>query len=136
MDLLDGVKTMRVLILDEQPNFRQFLRRVLGTQRELSIVGEASDGANAVELVDRLSPDLILMSLEMAHTGLQTAREIKQYRSGVKVVMLSLLGDEAHRAAAMASGADAFVLKGARIAEILAEIRHVASVRDGTAGPA
>lgn len=88
--------------------------------RSLKLVGEAVDGEQAVELAKRLEPDLIMMEIDMPGIdGLESARRIKGLNPGVKILLLSVLGDEAHVNAALASGADAFLPKDAPISEFL-----------------
>ena len=63
--------SMRVLIADEHVTFREFLKSFLSRIPEFQVAGEASDGLEAVELIARLKPDLVLMDIEMPHLNLK-----------------------------------------------------------------
>jgi two-component system response regulator DesR len=122
-----GRAALRILIADDQPQFRQFLRHVLETDPALKVVGEAIDGEQAVQLAERLKPDVVLMNMEMPGiAGLEAARQLKARRRETRVVLLSALGDEAHQRAALDGGADAFLPKAAPVPEIMFVVREVA----------
>ncbi len=111
---------MRVLVADEHVTFREFLKSFLSRIPEFQVAGEASDGLEAVELVARLNPDLVLMDIEMPRMdGLEAARRIKAHNNGTSIILLSAVGDEAHRQAANRTGADAFLPKDARMGQAL-----------------
>jgi DNA-binding NarL/FixJ family response regulator len=112
--------SLRVIIADEHVAFRDFLKSFLARMPDFQVTGEAADGIEAVELVARLKPDLILMDIEMPRmNGLEAARRIKTSNKGTCVVLLSALADEAHHQAARRSGADAFLPKTAWMGEAL-----------------
>jgi len=114
--------SMRVLIADEHVTFREFLKSFLSRIPEFQVAGEASDGLEAVELVARLKPDLVLMDIEMPRMdGLEAARQIKAHHNATTVFLLSAVADDAHRQAADRSGADAFLPKSARMGSVLGE---------------
>ncbi|HEX9900676.1 MAG TPA: response regulator transcription factor [Candidatus Methylomirabilis sp.] len=115
-----------ILIVDDNQGVRNVLTRILQKGREFRVVGEAEDGSEALELARALSPDLILMDLAMPRVnGLEATQRIKVERPGTKVIILTRYEEEAYRQAATQSGADAFVSKGTRLAELLATIRQV-----------
>jgi DNA-binding NarL/FixJ family response regulator len=115
-----------ILIVDDNSGVRNVLTRILQKGREFSVVGEAEDGSEALELARALSPDLILMDLAMPRVnGLEATRKIKVERPGTKVIILTRYDEDAYRQAATQSGADAFLPKGTRLAELLATIRQV-----------
>jgi DNA-binding NarL/FixJ family response regulator len=115
-----------ILIVDDNSGVRNVLTRILQKGREFSVVGEAEDGSEALELARALSPDLILMDLAMPRVnGLEATRKIKIERPGTKVIILTRYDEDAYRQAATQSGADAFLPKGTRLAELLATIRQV-----------
>ena len=80
----------RIVIADHQKKFRDFLKRTLQTTGSFfEVVGEAADGANAVQLVETLKPDLVVMDLELPQTGgLQATRIIKSRAPQVKILLL------------------------------------------------
>jgi DNA-binding NarL/FixJ family response regulator len=111
----------RVLIADDRARSRRGLRALLATQPGIDIVGEASDGREAVQLVEESRPDAVLMDAKMpAMDGLAATRLIKERWPEVRVVVLTMYG--AHRADALASGADAFLVKGCPADELLEAI--------------
>jgi DNA-binding NarL/FixJ family response regulator len=112
--------SLRVIIADEHVAFREFLKSFLARMPDFRVTGEAADGIEALELVARLKPDLVLMDIAMPRMhGLEAARRIKAYNKGTCVVLPSALDDEAHRQAADRSGADAFLPKNAWMGEAL-----------------
>ena len=119
---------MRILIADDQPHFRHFLRHVLETDPALQVVAEAIDGEQAVQLAERLKPEVVVINMEMpGMAGLEAARQVKAAHRETRVVLLSALGDEAHQRAALAGGADAFLPKAAPVPEIMFVVRGVAN---------
>ena len=113
-----NMKSMRVLIVDDLPQVRQGLKSLLQlaskkTTPVLEVVGEASDGRQALRQAQVLQPDVILMDLEMPGLdGFEATRQIKAAQPGVRVVILSIhAGAEEERA--RQAGADDFVVKGA-----------------------
>jgi DNA-binding NarL/FixJ family response regulator len=117
----------RILIVDDDEGVRSVLTRILEKDQEFRVVGEAGDGSEALELARALSPDLILMDLAMPQVnGLEATRRIKVERPETKVIIFTRYQEEAYRQAATQSGADAFLSKRTRVAELLATIRQVA----------
>ena len=117
-----AVTTIRLLIADDRPRTRRAVRALLSAHTGFEVVGEASDGEEAVALVDRLAPDLVLIDLRMPRLdGIAAAALIKARRPAVRVVAHSLAAER--RAEALAAGADAFVHKGAPADELLRALR-------------
>src|SRR5437870_5633600 len=120
---------MRVLIADESPSFRAFLRHILELECDLSVVGEVADGKEAVQHARELKPDVVLMDIDLpSPDGLQAARHIKASLPATRVIMLSRVDGEAYRVAAFRHGADLFLPKGAPVWEIVSLIRCSAQV--------
>jgi DNA-binding NarL/FixJ family response regulator len=118
---------LRILIADDQQGFRNFIRRVLNSDQSLTVVGEALDGEDAVELAEKLRPDMVLMDVDLPRlNGLEATRMIKASAPlrGIVVIMLSTVDGAAYRAAAAKAGADNFLPKTAPIVYILSTIRH------------
>jgi DNA-binding NarL/FixJ family response regulator len=102
---------LNVLIVDDQPRARQSLRALLSTWSWVGETHEASNGREAVQLVDQLRPDVVLMDVRMPELdGLQAAVQIKALWPHVKVIVLSMYTE--YQDEALAAGADAFVGKG------------------------
>ncbi|HET7853893.1 MAG TPA: response regulator transcription factor [Candidatus Methylomirabilis sp.] len=116
-----------ILIVDDNEGVRTSLMRILEKDRGFKVVGEAGDGSQALELARALSPDLILMDLAMPQVdGLEATRRIKAEQPETKVIIFTRYQDDAYRQAATRSGADAFLSKVTRVADLLAAIRQVA----------
>ncbi len=119
---------IRVLIADDHTLVRQTLRALLEHSAGIEIVGEASNGRQAVELVKELEPDVVLM--DMAMPGLNGLRAVEQIRAGdsrVRVVMLSMYSDEALVREALRKGAHAYLLKHDSYSDLLRAIQTVAA---------
>jgi DNA-binding NarL/FixJ family response regulator len=118
---------LRILVVDDDQGFRKFIRRILNTNKGLTVVGEALDGEDAVELAQKLRPDMVLMDVDLPRLdGLEATRMIKASPPlrGIVVIMLSTVDGAAYRAAAAKAGADNFLPKTAPIVHILSTIRH------------
>jgi DNA-binding NarL/FixJ family response regulator len=102
---------IRVLIVDDQPRACRSVRALLSTCIRAPEIREASNGREAVRLVEELPPDLVLMDVRMPEMdGLEATGQIKAGWPQVKVIVLSMYIE--HRDEALAAGADAFVGKG------------------------
>jgi two-component system response regulator DesR len=110
---------VRVLIADDQVHIRKGLQALLTAWPEIEVVGMAANGMEAVQLVEKYRPDVALMDISMpvparsgaeGTDGLEAIRLIKSRWPQVRIVVLTMY--TAHRAAALAAGADAFLLKG------------------------
>lgn len=103
--------TIRVVVADDNPLVRMGLRSLLDTSDELDVVGEAADGAEAVELVERLVPDVVLLDVRMPRLdGIGTARRIADR---AKVLMLTSSEEPETIEAALATGASGYLVHGA-----------------------
>jgi DNA-binding NarL/FixJ family response regulator len=125
---LDSRQTKRILICDDEPRARQALRALLLTREVTSndessamiyVIGEARDGYEAAQLVETMLPEVVVIDALMpGMNGLEATRFIKKNWPEVRVVVLTMYPDQ--RTAALAAGADAFLLKGC-LAETLIE---------------
>ena len=121
-----GSSPSRIILADDHPLFRSALRRVLDAQADLEVVGEASDGQEAVELCRRFSPDLVLMDVRMpTMDGLEATRQIKGELPRTIVLVLTELKDPNHLSEVLEAGAAGYVLKSAPITEIVDAVRKV-----------
>lgn len=103
---------IRVLIVDDQPPFRLGLCTLLSRQKDLEIVGEAGDGEQAVALVERLRPDVVLMDVRMPRVdGIAATTQIMQSYPRTRVMVLTTFEDDDAVRAAMRAGAVGYVLK-------------------------
>jgi DNA-binding NarL/FixJ family response regulator len=119
---------IRVLVADDHPVFRRGMRAILGAEPDTELVGEAMDGEEAVELALELSPDVILMDLNMPNVnGIEATRRILEVSPNIAILMLTMFEDDKSIFASMRAGAHGYVLKGADGAETLRAIHAVAS---------
>ena len=111
----------RVLIADDSVRARDGLRALLTMRPEIEVVGEASNGQDAVRLVAECRPDIVLMDLHMpVLDGIQATQLIKQQWPAVTIVVLTMYAVE--KSAALAAGADAFLIKGSAPDRLLAAL--------------
>lgn len=122
-----ALKPTILLLVDDDQEFRDLLRRLLEKDPRLRVAAEANDGAEAIELAKRLTPDIILMDLVMPGiNGLEATRRIKGEHPKMKVIIFTQYAEEAYHRAATESGADNFLSKRTRLTDLLATIRQTA----------
>lgn len=118
--------TVRVLLVDDQALVRAGFRMVIDSQPDLTVVGEAGDGLNAVAQARKLGPDLVLMDVRMpVLDGIEATRRVLAAPVAPKVVMLTTYDLDEHALAAIRAGASGFLLKDATPEELLAAVRTV-----------
>jgi DNA-binding NarL/FixJ family response regulator len=117
-----------LLIADDQALVRVGLRKILENEPELSVVGEAGDGDEAVAEARRLRPDLVLMDIRMpVLDGIEATRRIVRAQPSTRVLILTTFGLDTYVYDALRAGASGFMLKDAPPEEIAAAVRIVAS---------
>jgi DNA-binding NarL/FixJ family response regulator len=120
--------TIRVLIADDHPLFREGMRGRLDRVADIEVVGEASSGDEAVELAQKLGPQVILMDIKMpGMNGIVATREILQTNPQTGVLVLTMFEDEDSVFAAMRAGARGYLLKDSGGEGVVHAIRAVAS---------
>ncbi|MER6512062.1 response regulator transcription factor [Nonomuraea sp. NPDC001636] len=127
---------IKILVVDDHPGFRAGLRTLLAGADGIEVVDEVGSGEQALALVGRAQPDVVLMDLDMPGMGGIAATELLvRDHPHVRVLVLSMSDDDDSVFAAVRAGARGYVLKGARKAEL---VRSVQAVADGGAvfGPA
>ena len=103
---------IRILIADDHLVVREGLRTILEVAEDLIPVGEASDGAEAVRLVDELAPDVVLMDLRMPGVdGIEAIQQIKAHYPAVEIVILTTYDDDAYIVRGLRAGARGYLLK-------------------------
>jgi DNA-binding NarL/FixJ family response regulator len=115
-------KITRLVIADDSPHARHGQRALLETQPGIEVVGEATDGKEAVRLVEKIQPDSVILDVRMpGMNGLEATRLIKKQWPEIKVIVLSMYA--AYQEKALTAGADAFLVKGCSVKELLDAIR-------------
>ena len=120
--------TTTVLIADDQALIRVGLRKILDTEPDMTVVGEAPDGADAVSMAHRLRPEVVLMDIRMpVLDGIEATRRIARAQPATRVLVLTTFGLDTYVYDALRAGASGFMLKDAPPEEIAAAVRIVAS---------
>jgi len=105
-------KKIRVLVCDDHQLFREGVKAILNAQPTLEVVGEASDGKEAVDVALKLNPDVVLMDISMpVLRGFEATRRLKRARPFIKVLILTVYGDEDLVTRCMDAGAAGYILK-------------------------
>jgi len=119
---------LRIVIADDHPIFRRGLCDVIETDPTLRLVGQAANGEEAIEVIGRESPDIAILDVHMPKlTGLQVARKLRDARTPVKLVLLTMYEDESLLNEALDLGIDAYVLKENAAEDLIQAIRAVAA---------
>ena len=105
-------KKIRVLVCDDHQLFREGVKAILNAQPTLEVVGEASDGKEAVDVALKLNPDVVLMDISMpVLRGFEATRRLKRARPFIKVLILTVYGDEDLVTRCLDAGAAGYILK-------------------------
>jgi DNA-binding NarL/FixJ family response regulator len=133
---MNGTSRIRVLIVEDHHLVRQGIRSLLEKAEDIEVVGEAADGQEAVELTERLAPDVVVMDIAMPRMdGSQALVRIRALDAATQVIMLSMYSDEALVRQALRHGAKGYLLKRSVTEELLLAIR-AASQGDTYLSPA
>jgi len=119
----DRRPAVRVLLVDDSPAVRRELRALLELVADVTIAGEAADGAQALEQATRLRPDAVVLDLELPDLdGVTAGRQLRSLLPHARLVVLTVHDSEAHRRRAFAAGIDAYLVKGGPLAELIQAI--------------
>jgi DNA-binding NarL/FixJ family response regulator len=119
--------SIRILLVDDHQMMRDGLRSILDLEDALDVVGEAGNGYQALELVERLRPDVVVMDIGMKDlNGMEATRQIKARTPETQVIGLSTYSDESYVLGMLEAGASGYVLKEAAFEEMRRAIRAVA----------
>jgi two-component system response regulator NreC len=119
-----------IVLADDHPIVRQGLRGLLESEPGLVIVGEAADGREAVEVIERIRPDVAILDMMMPElNGLEVTRRALRASPQTRVVILSMYSDEPHVLEALRAGAMAYVLKGTSTETLLYALREAMAGR-------
>ncbi len=120
--------TIRVLLVDDDALVRAGLRMILSSSDELEVVGEAADGADAVETVQTSRPDVVLMDIRMPGIdGIAATSALRRLANPPHVIVLTTFQADEHVMSALRAGADGFLLKDTAPTEIVNAVRLVAA---------
>ncbi|MCA1318957.1 response regulator transcription factor [Bacillus tianshenii] len=120
---------MRILLVDDHAMVRMGLKMLLDANPEMEVIGQASEGNEAIEMAERLIPDVILMDLSMPHgkDGLTATIELKKRMPEVVILILTMHDDDEYLFRVVQSGASGCILKSAPHEELLSAIQTVAT---------
>ncbi len=118
---------IRVLLADDHAIVRAGLKAVLGSARDIDVIGEASDGAEAVTVAERLRPDVIVMDLSMSGTdGLAATKEVVARKLPCRVLVLTMHAEEEYLVPLLEAGAAGYLVKSAADRDLVDAVRTVA----------
>lgn len=123
-------EAVRILLVDDHDLLRRGIRTMLETEPDMVVVGEASDGSKALELVEEHDPDVVLIDVLMPNKdGIVATKEIKDAHPSIGVVVLSGHDERQFIFDALKAGASGYLLKTAELTEVIDTVRAVASGR-------
>jgi DNA-binding NarL/FixJ family response regulator len=124
------VKKIRVLLADDHGVVRKGLRFLLESERDLEVVGESSDGRQAVQDAEMLKPDVIVMDIAMPRlNGIEATSQIVKRSPDSSVIVLSMYSDEEYLVRALTAGAKGYLLKDSAESDLVAAVRSVSGGR-------
>jgi DNA-binding NarL/FixJ family response regulator len=120
----------KIILADDHHLVREGLRMILETEPDFEVIGEAADGLSAVQLVERLHPNIAILDLMMPDlNGLEVARHISQYTTDTRTIILSMHANEAYVLEALRNGVSAYILKDSRANDLVHAVREVLAGR-------
>lgn len=122
-----SIDHIRVVLVDDHAILRSGLKAVLGGARDIEVVGEASNGREALEQVSRLSPDVVVMDLTMAEMdGITATRALGEREKPPRVLVLTMHAEEEYLLPVLEAGASGYLVKSAADRELIEAVRTVA----------
>jgi len=120
------VNPYRIILADDHAMFRQGIKNILEGAEEMEVVGEADDGLKLLELLQKVTPDMVILDISMPNLrGLEATREIKIISPDVKVLILTMHKDKEYIYYAIAAGAEGYLLKEDADTELFAAIEKI-----------
>jgi DNA-binding NarL/FixJ family response regulator len=121
---------VKIVIADDHPIVRQGLRQLIEADRNLTVVGEASDGETALQLIETHQPDVAVLDIDMPRIGgFDVVRELERKKNRVKIIFLTMHTEEEIFQTAMDLGVGGYVLKDSATNDIVAGIKSIAAGR-------
>jgi DNA-binding NarL/FixJ family response regulator len=119
---------LSVVVVDDEPLIRSGLRAIINAEEDLTVVGEAGDGAEVLPLVRRTGADVVLMDVRMpVLDGIEATRAITASGAGARIIILTTFDVDEYAFAGLQAGASAFLLKDVAPSELISAVRVVAS---------
>ena len=119
---------VKIVIADDHPIVRQGLRQMIEAEKNFTIVGEAGDGEDALQLIETHKPDVAVLDIDMPRIGgFDVARQLKRKKSEVGIIFLTMHSEEEIFQTAMDLGVGGYVLKDSATTDIVAGIKSIAS---------
>jgi len=120
--------TIRVVLADDHVFVRDGIKSLLENEANIEVVGEATDGLEALKIVDIVKPDLLILDIRMPNmTGIEVVEKLRSQNITVKIVMLSMHESEEYVLKSIKAGADGYLLKGSSKEEFLKAVHAVAN---------
>jgi two-component system response regulator NreC len=120
------MKKIRVLLAEDHTIVRQGIAALLGTEIDMEVVGEASNGLEAIDLAKRLVPDVVVMDIGMRHlNGLEATREIKKLFPSIKILILTMYDNEEWIFQILKAGASGYLIKDSAMTDLTSALRAV-----------
>jgi len=117
---------IRIFLTDDHTLFRQGIKSLIATETDLEVIGEAGNAAEAVEKLESMPAEVVLLDIAMpGMSSFEAARKIRRLRPHTRIVFLTMYDDEDYLTEAMAAGADGYVLKDSPADQLLTAIRDV-----------
>ncbi len=122
------MSAIRIVLADDHPQVRGCLRRIVERAADIVVVGEASNGYQAIRQVEELCPDVLVLDVEMPGlSGVQVTQRLRAGLVKVSILILSAIDDEQFIRAALASGASGYLVKDEAVKELAEAVRSLAS---------
>ncbi len=124
---------LRLVLADDHPMIREYVRKLVAAEQDLDVVGEVADGLALLQMMedDRASPDLVILDITMPKVhGMEVARRIKAQHPEVKILILSIHKEREYLQEAISAGAEGYVLKDVIDLELLPAISDVLAGRN------
>jgi DNA-binding NarL/FixJ family response regulator len=120
------VNPYRIILADDHAMFRQGIKNILESVKDLEVVGEASNGIELLELLGKLTPDMVILDISMPQMrGIEATREIKMISADIKVLILTMHKDKEYVYSAMSAGAEGYLVKEDADTELFAAIEKL-----------